>query len=229
MRPVRKAGGTAGFTIMELLVVMAVAAVLVVLAVPLFFETFSSRLNTSAQNLAEDMRFAQNEAVRQGDANPDGGTFRARKAFVVFDTDHHTYSVWRWEDANGNNVREAGEFSPDLDPAKLGNPSNDGPVRTGSLDSGVYFRIHGAVTRSACGGDGPAPANPVSFQADGDPPCNGSPCIRFDGKGFIDGRGGGAYLTDDNHSYAISANRAGIFRFCKWDESDGTWVLLRQR
>ncbi len=214
-----------GFTMMELLVVMAAGAVLVILAVPLFFEAFSSRLKTSAQNLAEDLRFAQNEAVRQGDATPGGGTFRTRKVFVVFDVLNNRYSIWRWEDFNGNNVREAGEFSPDLDPAKLGNPSNDGPVRICNLDNGVYFRIHGDVTRNACGSTGPVPGNPVTFLREALLPCNGNPCIRFDGKGFIEGINGAAYLTDENHSYAVSANRAGIFNFCRWDESTGNWVL----
>lgn len=225
VRTVRKVRGTAGVTMVELLVVMAVAAALSVLAVPLFFEAFSSRLKTSAQNLAEDMRFAQHEAVRQGDANAGGGAFRARKAFVVFDIDNHTYSIWRWEDFNGNNVREAGEFCPALDPARLGDPANDGPVRTGRLDNSVHFRIHDDVTKNACEGSGPAPGSPVSFQADAHPPCNGSPCIRFNGKGFIEGRNGAAYLTDDNHSYAVSANRAGLFRFCKWDVDTHNWVM----
>jgi len=225
VRILRKVKRTGGFTLIELMVVMAVGAALVVLAVPFLFEAFSPRLKASAQNLAEDIRFAQNEAVRQGDANPVGGSFRARKAFVVFDTADNTYRIWRWEDFNGNNVREAGEFSPDLDPAKLGNPANDGPVRTGRLDNSVYFRIHGDVTKSACGGSGPAPGSPVSFQTDANPPCNGSPCLRFNGKGFIEGRNGAAYLTDENHSYAISANRAGLFSFCKWDVNTGKWMM----
>jgi type II secretory pathway pseudopilin PulG len=222
----REATRTGGFTLIEVTVVTAVVAALVILAVPLFFEAFSSRLKTSAEKLAEDMRFAQHEAVRQGDANV-GVAFRARKAFVVFDIDNHTYSIWRWEDFNGNNVREAGEFCPDLDPARLGDPAHDGPVRTGRLDNSVYFRIHDDVTRNACEGSGPAPKSPVSFQEEASPPCNGSPCIRFNGKGFIEGRNGAAYLTDDNHSYAVSANRAGLFRFCKWDVDTRNWEMSR--
>ncbi len=216
-----------GFTLIELLVVMAVGATLVVLAVPFLIEAFSPRLKTSAQNLAEDIRFAQNEAVRQGDANPGGGAFRTRKAFVVFDTADDSYSIWRWEDFNGNNAREAGEFSPGLDPAKLGDPANDGPVRTGRLESGVYFRIPSDVTRSACGNSGPVPGSPVTFQTEANPPCNGNPCIRFDGKGFVEGRNGAVYLTDNNHSYAVSANRAGLFSLCTWGDNADNWVMTR--
>jgi prepilin-type N-terminal cleavage/methylation domain-containing protein len=214
-----------GFTLIELLIVMAVGAALLFLAIPLFSEAFSPRLKTSAQNLAEDMRFAQNEAMRQGDANPAGGAFRMRKAFVVFDIANNTYSIWRWEDFNGNNIRDAGEFHPELNPAGLGNPSNDRPVRTGRLDSGVYFHIREEVTKSACGSSGPAPGSPVSFHTDAHPPCNGNPCIRFDGKGFIEGLNGAAYLTDHDNSYAISANRAGIFSFCRWDADSEKWVM----
>jgi prepilin-type N-terminal cleavage/methylation domain-containing protein len=213
-----------GFSLIELIVVMAVGATLLVVSLPFLIEAFSPRVKTSAECLAEDIRFAQNEAVRQGSATVGGGTFRPRKAFIVFDIADNSYSVWRWEDFNGNNVREAGEFSPDLDPAKLGNPANDAPIRTGRLENGVSFRIHSDVTKRACGGTGTPPANPVSFNDEANPPCNGSPCIRFDGKGFIEGINGAAYLTDDNHAYAISTNRAGILTVCRWDEGAANWV-----
>lgn len=202
---------------------MAVSAALMFLAVPSLFEAFSPRLKTSAQNLAEDLRFAQNEAVRQGDAGPGGGAFRSRKAFVVFDISNNRYSIWRWEDSNGNNLREAGEFNPDL----AGIAGSDMPVRTGTLDYGVSFRILSAVTKSACGSSGPAPGSSVTFQDDPKPPCNGSPCIRFNGKGFIEGLNGAAYMTDDNHAYAVSANRAGLIKFCKWDKKTKNWATAR--
>jgi prepilin-type N-terminal cleavage/methylation domain-containing protein len=211
---------TNGFSLIELLVVTAIGALLSLLAVPAFFEIFAPRLKSSAHNLAEDLRFAQNEAVRQGDANPRGGSFRERKVFVVFDIADNSYSIWRWEDSNGNNVRDAGEFNPDLG----GNGGGDGPVRTGSLDSRVYFRILPGVTRSACAGSGPAPGNPVSFPTDPNPPCNGNPCIRFNGRGFIEGLNGAAYLSNENDSYAVSANRAGLFSFCRWDKDASKWV-----
>lgn len=213
-----------GFSLIELLVVIAVGAALIFLAIPAFFEVFTPRLKSSAQNLAEDVRYARNEAVRQGDANPGGGSFRARKAFIVFDVAGNGYSVWRWEDFNGNNLREAGEFPPDLDPAKSGNPANDAPIRTVRLENGVNFKIQNTVTKSACSGSGPAPGNPVTFSADPNPPCNGNPCIRFNAKGFIEGLNGAAYLTDDRRAYAVSANRAGLIRFCRWDEDAANWV-----
>jgi prepilin-type N-terminal cleavage/methylation domain-containing protein len=209
-----------GFSLIELIFVMAVGAALVFLAVPSFFETFSSRLKTSAQNLSQDMRFAQNEAVRQGDASPGGGSFRTRKVFVVFDVPNNRYSIWRWEDSNGNNMREAGEFNPDLGGAF----GSDKPLRTASLDAGVYFRIHADVSRSACGATGPVPGKAVTFQDDPHLPCSGNPCIRFNGKGFVEGLNGAAYLTDENHSFAVSANRAGLFTFCKWNENANNWV-----
>jgi prepilin-type N-terminal cleavage/methylation domain-containing protein len=209
-----------GFTLIELLVVMTIGAVLVILAVPAFLATFAPRLKSSAQNLAEDLRFAQNEAVRQGDAGPGGGSFEARKVFFVFDTENNRYSIWRWEDANGNNLREAGEFNPDLG----GDAGGDRPVRTASLDSGVYFRIHSGVTRSACSGSGPAPGSPVSFPPDPNPPCSGNPCIRFNGRGFIEGLNGAAYLSNENDAYAVSANRAGLFSFCRWDKDAMNWT-----
>jgi prepilin-type N-terminal cleavage/methylation domain-containing protein len=208
-----------GFSLIELLVVMAIGAVLVLLVVPAFFEVFAPRLKSSAQNLTEDLMFAQNEAVRQGDAGPGRGSFEARKVFFVFDVPNRRYSIWRWEDSNGNNLRDAGEFNPDLG----GKAGNDGPVRTTALDSGVYFSIHAGVTKSACGGSGPAPGSPVSFPADPNPPCDGNPCIRFNGRGFIEGLNGAAYLSNGNDAYAVSANRAGLFSFCKWDKGELKW------
>lgn len=209
-----------GFTLIELLIAMSIGAVLVLLAVPAFFETFGPKLKSSAQNLAEDLRFAQNEAVRQGDAAPGGGSFETRKVFFVFDVANRRYSIWRWEDSNGNNVRDAGEFNPDLG----ANAAGDAPVRTGALDSGVYFRIHAGVTKSACSGSGSAPGRPVSFQADPNPPCNGNPCIRFNGRGFLEGLNGAAYLSNGDDAYAVSANRAGLLSFCKWSTGASNWV-----
>ncbi len=209
-----------GFTLIELLISISVVAVLALFAVPAFLEIFGPRLKSSAQNLAEDLRFAQNEAVRQGDSRPGGGGFRERKVFFVFDVENNRYSIWRWEDSNGNNVREAGEFNPDLG----GSTGSDGPVRTVDLDSGVYFRIHAGVTKSACSGSGPVSGSPVSFPADPNPPCNGNPCIRFNGRGFIEGLNGTAYLSNANDAYAVSANRAGLFSFCKWEKGESKWV-----
>jgi prepilin-type N-terminal cleavage/methylation domain-containing protein len=232
VRSPKKTGRQHGFTLMELIVVMAVVAVLVVVAVPFFFDAFSSRLKTSAQNLAEDLRFAQNEAVRQGESNPAAGTFRARKVFVVFDTATNSYAIWRWEDTNGSNTPNAGEFNPDLG----GVAGSDAPVRTGRLDADVRFTIMSGVNKAACGNGATPPASGVTLPAVATIPCSGKPCIRFDGKGFFENAAAdnAVYLTDDNQSFAIDANRAGLFRFCKWDRDNASanptgpsWVLTR--
>jgi prepilin-type N-terminal cleavage/methylation domain-containing protein len=211
---------TSGFTLIELLIAISIGAVLVLLAAPAFFEAFAPGLKSSAQNLAADLRFAQNEAVRQGDASPGGGSFRERKVFVVFDIENNRYSAWRWEDSNGNNMRDAGEFNPDLG----ADPAGDAPVRTWALAAGVHFSIHSGVMKSACSGSGPAPGNSVSFQPDPNPPCNGRPCIRFNGRGFMEGLNGAAYLSNGNDAYAVSANRAGLFSSCKWSTGASNWV-----
>ena len=62
--PVAFAGG---FTLVELLIVMAIAAILLTVGVPSYFSTMSRyRIATEANALVGDLQYARSEAVKQG-------------------------------------------------------------------------------------------------------------------------------------------------------------------
>lgn len=62
----RIAGGVAGFTLVELVITIAVVAILVALATPSFTSVINSnRLTAQANNLVADLQLARSEAVRR--------------------------------------------------------------------------------------------------------------------------------------------------------------------
>lgn len=65
-----------GFTLVELLVAIAVAAVLITCALPAFTDFIDSqRLRAAAQEVAADLRYARSEAIRRHAAVPIGVSF----------------------------------------------------------------------------------------------------------------------------------------------------------
>ncbi|HHI93919.1 MAG TPA: prepilin-type N-terminal cleavage/methylation domain-containing protein [Gammaproteobacteria bacterium] len=60
-------GGEAGFTLLELIITMAIAAILLTMAVPSFQTTIANnRLATQTNNLVTDINIARSEAVKRG-------------------------------------------------------------------------------------------------------------------------------------------------------------------
>ncbi len=218
-----------GLTVLELMVGVSIIAVLVALAAPTLYSNLisSGKVGSAASNLYDDIKWAQSEAQKQGSMDiewvempPGSGNWgwglRQRGVFVVFDETNNSYSIWRWEDKDGDNLPEAGELAPDFN-----NSNNDGAIKTVTLDNNVTFGFGSDVNKKACSNGAGAPSGPIINVSTsmGLPPCYGLPCIQFDAKGFIKGQTGDIviYLTNNSHTYAVTADSiAGIFKMCKW-------------
>ncbi|MCK5506791.1 MAG: prepilin-type N-terminal cleavage/methylation domain-containing protein [Thermodesulfovibrionia bacterium] len=211
-----------GVTLVELVVVVAIIAIVGAVTAPGIYQVLSpeGRLKANANNIYSDIIFAQNEAIQQGAYTVSGGTLRQRKVFVVF-TGANSYSIWRWEDLNGNNVIEAGEF----DPSMAGGA--DAAVKTVTMGDAarLFYSFAADVTRSACE-NGAAPTLAVTYGEDNLPPCGGN-CrnIEFDANGFADSPGT-IYITNGTYSYALNGNSAGLFDMCRWDKTNNQWIPM---
>ena len=110
-----------GLTLIELMVVLAIAAVLAVMAAPSFTGMIrSSTVSSSVNTFMSDMRFARSEAIRRG-----GGVVMCRSddpeaAPPVCGTGHGPgnngwVSGWIiFHDLNNDGVADAGELDPPL-------------------------------------------------------------------------------------------------------------------
>ncbi len=220
--------GDRGLTVLELMVVVVVIAVLTAIAIPTLYSQLisSGKVGSAASNLYDDIKWAQSEAQKQGSmAISTGGSLRRRGLFVVFDQGSNSYSIWRWQDEDGDNLPEADELAPDFN-----NPNNDGAIKTVTLDNNVTFGFGSGVSKKACSNASGAPSGAIVNVSTsiGLPPCNGLPCIQFDAKGFIKGQSGDIviYLTNNKYSYAITADSiAGIFKMCKWAADNWQYTL----
>ncbi len=196
-----------GVTLIELIVVITILGILLSIALPKFNSYIKDlKALKEASQVYEDLRLAQMEALKRGGSSLVGGNLVNRRVFVVFDIPNTSYSVYLWEDIDGDGNPEVGEsnllFSRSL----------------------VYMRfsIPPGVTTSACAGDSPISSFPVTFQAKAYPPCNGNPCVMFHPWGFIEDPNGVIYMSYQDKTYAVSINRAGYIRLCKW--SGSVWI-----
>ncbi len=76
-------GRNAGFSLVELILVVLIIAIIAGLAVPMFGTQSATVLREAAKMLAADIAFAQNESITHGH-DP---------RMVIFDTTHHSYRI----------------------------------------------------------------------------------------------------------------------------------------
>lgn len=210
-----------GFTLIEMLVAVAIFAIIAAMASPMLTGWLrKSRLSADAGNLYDDLKWAQTQAIKTGstdivaDENDDkiGRIVKQRVYFAVKASDN-TYRVVRWQDENGDNIRDASEFTL---------------LRQGQLTT-AQFGLLASIDKKGCSNNAGAPANSiVNFsncpQTD---LLTGYSCTRFDGKGFLTEatQNPALYMTDGEGSFAVSINLAGIVKFCRWNGT--SWVKGR--
>lgn len=125
--PCRQRGRAAGFTLVELLIVVLIVAVAAGLTVPLLAETSTTRLRSAAELLAADLGFAQVASITHGDD----------RRVVVFDTARNRYHI-------------ATASAPD---APLVNPADGKAYRT-TFGNGRAHGLAGvSLVSAAVGGD----------------------------------------------------------------------------
>lgn len=83
LKPPGKSGKHGAFTFIEVMIVLAILAIAVVLAVPMFRQTDVTKLRGAARLLQADLGFAQIESVSHSD-DP---------RLMVFDTVNHLYHI----------------------------------------------------------------------------------------------------------------------------------------
>ncbi len=219
----------AGFTLVELLVVIGIASIIIAIAFPVVFKTLRSgnTVQQAAKQLEADLKTAQNASIRAGGGDMSNGVLVRNSVFVVFNS-ANSYQTYTYEDLNGNGVRDPGEAT------QVGNTM----VLPDSVIFGTATGVN--VTKNACWNNNTSGAafgnNGGQPGGNGVPPnCGGAwPCVEIDSNGFPlpdNGNsslvGGTVYLTNNIDTFAVNMNAAGLITVCKWPQGAEGWVIVR--
>ena len=212
-------GGNRGFSVLELMVVLVIAAVLSAAAVPRIQQwAANQRLKQATRSLADLMRVAQAEAVRTG------GNF-----LVLFGTDATgaplpagsagvPYAAVAVQDANADGLIGAGERLIPIEAANgvfwgittagVAHPDDSSP-RAAAFATGATFQ-------DALGGA----ASWLAFRPDGLPVSFSTGPYQ---EGGVGSGAGAIYLTNGARDYAIVLSPLGGVRISAWDASQNQW------
>jgi prepilin-type N-terminal cleavage/methylation domain-containing protein len=189
---VRPAVPPRGFSLVELLVVLAVLGILIASAAPLVADTVArERLHAAALETAAEIRGLRQRSVTQRTA------FGVRFIFVA---GRWSYSVYR--DGNGNGIRTA-DIVSGVDSLL------EGPSDPDSRYGGIRFGLPGIAVPAIPPGTGPLPnpSDPIKFGS--------SNIIGFSPAGSISS--GSLYLTDGTRAAAVvvygPTGRVRVWRF----------------
>ncbi|SEA48003.1 type IV fimbrial biogenesis protein FimT [Microbulbifer marinus] len=140
----RIAKRSAGFTLIELMIVIAILAILIAIGVPSFTSLIkNNRLTSAANDLAGALHFARAEAVRRGSS-----------VQVSSVSDNIGNGVRVWFDADGDgNLDSGADSSEELRLVRMAAPAVSVAADTGanvSLTFSARGRASGAVILSIC-------------------------------------------------------------------------------
>jgi prepilin-type N-terminal cleavage/methylation domain-containing protein len=192
-----------GFSLLELLMVIAMVGTLVCLA------TLGGKhlvrdwqLKRAGHQLLEDLKAVQGKAERSGSVSMSNGSLVTQRVFLVFEPETLSYSVYLWQDHDGNGVTEAEESRQ---------------LWKKSLPPQVSFGWRPGIDRRACSNVNSSPGDAISFARPAYAPCNNQPCIKFDQQGFSLLGPGAIYLKNGEQTLAITGTRPGHFTMCEWN------------
>ena len=187
-----------GFTLVELMIVIAVAAIIVMFAVPGVLGWMPNyRLKGAANDLYSNLQWAKLNAVKEN-----------KEWAVVFDTANGQYHICSdpgadnlWATVSGAGAANTVERSFDF--SRYSNEIGYGP---------------GSAVTNATSGGGALPGDNVSYQCTLCAP-NETNVLVFNSRGTCEA--GYVYLDNDNNSiaYAVGTGVSGIIRLRRWDGS----------
>jgi len=204
-----------GFSLVEMLIVLAIMGILTTIALPPFFRMVKiKRVEDDASKFQDIIKYAQTLAQKRGDTEIIENKVAMRKVYVAVNKANKNIRIITWSDLNQNNLKEENEFSI---------------VREEKLQN-ANFGFTADVNKKACSNTSGAPADSVvNFTSNVCPSVgifDGSLCIRFNGKGFLESMQNAAlYFNRDVDNIAISINPLGFTQICKW--TGGNWLILR--
>lgn len=205
-----------GFTIIEMLVVISIIAIILALGAPPFLKWYTqSKVEDNASTLQEDIKSAQIEAQRQGEVDVVAGNIQKRKIYIALNPDNNSYKVVRWQDNDGNNLRDTAEEFTTIMEKTLTNSK---------------FGFDASVNKIACGENSRTSSesmtNITATTCPDLPIFAGYRCSRFNGNGFNDGMNNGViYITNGTYTSGVTLNPAGLTALCRWTGSG--WANIR--